>query len=291
MTQGRKGRKGGTTERPDPLTDLERAVLDEGRRRVPVRDGGETVEMSVNEIVTRKTAETAAKGSPHAQRTWFKASAEVAAREAEIKEENAGFWRKYQRTWRRAIAQAKNAGLPLPEPVPHPDDIVIDARNNISVDGPVTGAEARALAVIAEQRDAFLRQHVLDAKRGLLNRAAEREQGFGSAFLMASMCNEVLPARLRLDETGMWHRCCQFRSQTIREPLKDDTRAWKKLRMPTRRGAAAPDLATFVRLLPALGEVAADLAASAGADREIECAIDRALARTVTLARAAAPPT
>jgi len=61
--------------------------------------------------------------------------------------------------------------------------------------------------------------------------------------------------------------------------------------MPTRRGAAAPDLATFVRLLPALGEVAADLAASAGADREIECSIDRALARTVTLARAAAPPT
>lgn len=291
MTQGRKDRKGGTSDRRDPLTDLERALLDEGRRRVTVHDGGEPVEMSVNEIIARKTAETAAKGSPHAQRTWLNATAEAAAREAEIKKENAGFWRMYQRTWRRAIAEAKKAGLPLPEPVPHPDDIVIDARNNISVDGPVTEAEARALAVIAEQRDAFLRQHVLDAKRGLLNRAAEREQGFGSALLMASLANAVLPARLRLDETGMWHRCCHFRSQTIRELLKDDTRAWKKLRMPTRRGVAAPDLATFARLLPALGEVAADLVASTGTDREIECAIDRALARTVTLARAAAPPT
>lgn len=289
MTQGRKGRKGGTTERPDPLTDLERAVLDEGRRRVPVRDGGETVEMSVNEIVTRKTAETAAKGSPHAQRTWLNATAEAAAREAEIKEENAGFWRMYQRTWRRAIAEAKKAGLPLPEPVPHPDDIVIDARNNISVDGPVTEEEAQVLAFIAEQRDAFLRQHVLDAKRGHLNRAAEREQGFGSAFLMASMCNAVLPARLRLDEAGMWHRCCHFRSQTIRQLLKDDTRAWKKLRMPTRRGAVAPGLADFIRLLPDLSGVAADLMASAETDREIDRAVDRALARTVALARAAGP--
>lgn len=116
---------------------------------------------------------------------------------------------------------------------------------------------------------------------------AEDARGFASAFLMASMSNTVLPPRLRLDETGMWRLCSRFRSQTIRELLKDNTRAWKRLRMPTRRGAATPGLDAFIRLLPVLGEVAADLSGSAGTDRDI----DRALARTVALARAAAPAT
>lgn len=151
MTRRRNDGKDGAADRPAPLTALERALLDEGRRRVTVRDGGETAEMSVNEIIARKTAETAAKGSPHAQRTWLNASAAAAAREAEIKDENATFWRKYRRAWRREIAKSKEAGLPLPEPVPHPDDIVIDHQNNISIDGPVTEEEARALAFIAER--------------------------------------------------------------------------------------------------------------------------------------------
>ncbi|MCA0271758.1 MAG: DUF5681 domain-containing protein [Proteobacteria bacterium] len=285
MTKRRNDRTGGSSDRPDPLTDLERALLAEGRRLVTVRDGGEPVEISVNEIIARKTAETAAKGSPHAQRTWLNATAEAVARENSIKDENAAFWRLYQRSYRSEIALARKRGEPLPEPVPHPDDIVIDDRNNISVDGPVTELEAQVYAYIVNQREAFMRQHVLDKKRGNLKGDMECAEGFGSAMMMVSLTNMVLPPRLRLDETAMWRLYCGFRSQTIRQLLKDDHRAWKRLHLPSRRGSASPDLGAFIRLLAGLGAIAADHAASPGTDRDI----DRALARTVALTEAAAP--
>lgn len=284
MTRRRTDRRGGAAGKPDPLTDLERALLAEARRRVTVRDGGTPVEMSVNEIVVRKTSETAAKGNSHAQRIVLEMFAAAEAREASIKEANAAFWRAYQRHYRSEIAEARKKGEPVPEPVPHPDDILIDDRNNISIDGPVTEPEAQAYAYSVNLRDAFMRQHVLDEKRGNLRGEVERAEGFGSAMMMVSLANAVLPPRLRLDETAVWRLYCRFQSQTIRQLLKDDHRAWKRLGLPSRRGSASPDLGAFIRLLAGLDAITADLAASPGTDRDI----DRALARTVALAEASA---
>lgn len=284
MTRRKDDGKGGKTKRPDPLTDLQRAILAEGKRRVTVRDGGAPVEMSVNEIIAWKSAETAAKGSPHAQRTWLTANAEAAAREAEIKEENATFWHEYRLAWLHAIAEAKKGGLPLPEPVPHPDDIRIDARNNVSIDGPVTPEEASVLAYITSQRDAFLRRHVLDDRRAKRKAPAKTDEGVGSALVMASMADSVLPKRLQFGETGMWRLYWYYRGQTARALLKDDYRAWKKLRLPTARGTASPDLQDFARLIPALATIAVELGESAGADRDV----DRALAQVVALVGRAA---
>lgn len=93
MTRRRSDGSGTGKDEPGDLTDMERALLAEGRRRITVRDGDEAREMSMNEIVTRKTAETAIKGSPHAQRTWFQVHAAAEARAAAIREKGAEFWR------------------------------------------------------------------------------------------------------------------------------------------------------------------------------------------------------
>lgn len=275
-----RGRKGGATNRPRPLTDLERALLDEGRRQVTVRDGGAPVEMSVNEIIARKTAETAAKGSPHAQRTWFTAIAEAAAREAANKEESAAFWCRYQKEARHILAAAEKQGKPPPEIVPHPDDIVIDHQNNVSVMGAVTSEEARAYDHIAGQRDAFLRQHVLDERRA--GRGGKTQCGMQptSAYLMAAMANAILPTRLQFDEQGMVALHYRYRAQTNRQLLKDNTSAWKRLGHPSRRDAVSPSVEALESNMPALATIAQDLNASAGTDRDIE----EALARVVRMA-------
>ena len=123
MTRRRGDRPDQDKDEPEKLTDMDRAILAEGRRGLPVREDGETREMSLNEIVTRKTAETAIKGSPHAQRTWFQANAAAEAREAALKKQTAEYWRKYQSSWRKQIAKAKAQGDVPPDPLPHPDDI------------------------------------------------------------------------------------------------------------------------------------------------------------------------
>lgn len=283
MTRRRNDRTGGTADKPDPLTDLERALLAEGRRRVTVRDGGEPVEMSVNEIIARKTAETAAKGSPHAQRIWLNATAEAVARENAIKEEDAAFWRAYQRHYRSEIAQARKKGEPAPEPVPHPDDIVIDDKNNISIDGPVTDAEAQVYAHIAKQREAFMRLHVLDERRAEGADEGPAKETLTSAFLMSTMANSVLPQRLQLGPSGVWHLCCRFRRQTQRELLKDNYRAWKQLGFPAKRDAMSPSLDMLRQVMPALARIAGDLASSGGSERDV----DEAIARVMQLGKSA----
>lgn len=277
MTRRRNDRTGGTADKPDPLTDLERALLAEGRRRVTVRDGGEPVEMSVNEIIARKTAETAAKGSPHAQRIWLNAIAEAVARENAIKEEDAAFWRAYQRYYRSEIAQARKKGEPAPELVPHPDDIVIDDRNNISIDGPVTEPEAQAYAYIVNQREALMRQHVLDERRAERGDGGSAKEQLTGAFLMSSMANTVLPKRLQLDTSGMWQLYRRFQGQTQRELLKDNYRAWKRLGFPAKRDAMSPSLDMLRQMMPALARIAGDLASSGGSERDVDEAIARVL--------------
>jgi hypothetical protein len=48
----------------------------------------------------------------------------------------------YKQTWQKELERRKRLGLKLPDPVPHPDDIVVDVRRmTVSFNGPMTAAE------------------------------------------------------------------------------------------------------------------------------------------------------
>ena len=152
----------------------------------------------------------------------------------------------------------------------------------MTIDGPVTPEEARIYARIIDEREAYMRQHVLDRKLRRTETPLERERGFGSALPMAFLSNMALPQRFRLDDAGMSCLHDRFRSQTLRELKKDAYRAWRRLGFPVRRGTASPELDMLARLLPAAADIAAELAALKGTNRDV----DRAIARTVAAARA-----
>lgn len=100
---------------------------------------------------------------------------------------------------------------------------------------------------------------------------------------MSTMANSVLPQRLQLDTSGMWHLCCRFRGQTQRELLKDNYRAWKRLGFPAKRDAVSPSLDMLRQVMPALARIAGDIASSGGSERDV----DEAIARVVQLGKIA----
>ncbi|WP_347310803.1 hypothetical protein [Defluviimonas sp. SAOS-178_SWC] len=260
-------------------------MLAEARRVVSVRDGDGTQEMSVYEVLVRKLMETSIKGSPYAQRVAFQTLKEAIANETQVKADTAALWRGYQRKARRVIAAGEKQGKPPPEILPHPDDIVIDGANTVTFDGPLTAEEASAFDHIAGQRDAFMRQHVLDARRA--RRKGEAITGIqpSCAYLMAVMANRVLPKRLQLDEQEMIALHYRFRTQTQRQLLRDNHRAWTKLRFPSQRDAVSPSVDALESILPALALIVQDLEATPGGDRDIE----DALTRVVRVAASRAP--
>jgi hypothetical protein len=48
----------------------------------------------------------------------------------------------YKKSWEAPFARADAAGIPRPDPVPHPDDYIIDVRNGVvRLEGPLTDEE------------------------------------------------------------------------------------------------------------------------------------------------------
>lgn len=275
MSKRSRGQRGQGASAAAALTELDRAMLAEARRTVTVREGGETREMTARDVAMKRLLEMVIKGSPHAARIWFHLDAEALAREAEVKAEAAASWRDYQERARQLIAAAEKQGKPPPEIIPHPDDIVIDGANSVTFEGAVCVEEALVYNRIAEQREAFMRQHVLDARRARARGEVRPGMQPTSAYLLAAMANTALPKRLQLDEQGMVALHYRFHTQTQRQLLKDSYRARKYLGFPAPRGGTLPGPEALQSALPALAAIAGDVSASAGTDRDV----DEALAR------------
>jgi Family of unknown function (DUF5681) len=259
MARGPQGR--GWTAAPRALTKLEEAILREGERKIPVRQDGVTAEMPINEIIARKIAETAAKGSPHAQRLWTETYGGAELQRRQKIEEEIAFWRAYQGRERARIAAAERAGAPLPEPLPHPDDLEFDPETGVCFAGPATEAEARTTAETIARRDLLLLQHALDARAlkvaGGPSAAAEPT----SAMFLAILTNQSLPKRLQLSDGEMVSRLMAARTRSKRDLLKELHRGWKRLGDEMPRGTVLPPLDDTKEALSLLGEVLTDLRA------------------------------
>ncbi len=102
------------------------------------------------------------------------------------------------------IAQAKARGLPEPELLPHPDDIMIDEETTTAI---VDGPENRSELAVAEFMLAMREHYVIRAAYQrqfppLLRPYTERD--FEALKIGAESMNDVLCTRLRWDSAGFW---------------------------------------------------------------------------------------
>ncbi len=136
--------RGGKKETPSTL-DAERAkglLLEEAYRPIVLREGDRVVELPAIQAVFRAMGVSALKSNRFAQKTLAELVGKIEAERTHALTEHFGRAFEYKHNWSQEIDRCRRAGLPVPEPIPHPDDIFLDARNGTAkFAGPMTQQE------------------------------------------------------------------------------------------------------------------------------------------------------
>ncbi len=165
-----KGRPKGARNRPalheERLKDI---ILDEAYRTVSVRDGERSVTVPIAQAVVRSLAVNAAKGRTRAQELFTELLAATERGNKRLHDEWLETAIGYKVDWTRELERRRALGISAPDPVPHPDDIVVDMRTGqVEVRGPMTAEEKpdwdwlRARKRMFEDEVAELRKELAD---------------------------------------------------------------------------------------------------------------------------------
>ena len=121
---------------------LKAIILEEAYRSVTINDAAGPVAIPMAQAVVRSLAVNAAKGHQRAQRLFTQLLAATETANKQLHDEWLQTAIAYKVDWEREIERCQRLGLPVPQPLPHPDDIVIDMRTgSVRVTGPMTKEE------------------------------------------------------------------------------------------------------------------------------------------------------
>jgi hypothetical protein len=138
-----RGRPKGARNRPalpGPREEkLKSLILEEAYRPVTVKDGDNQVTIPMAQAVLRSVAVNAAKGSHRAQRHFADL---VSGTERDRKRESDEFLQaaiEYKCGWEAELERRERLGIAAPDPIPHPDDVVVNLHDGtVRFKGPVT---------------------------------------------------------------------------------------------------------------------------------------------------------
>jgi hypothetical protein len=128
-----------------PEDRVKTLAIEEAYRVITVREGDKVQKVPVIQAILRKVAVAAANGNVRAQQTYLKL---IAGAEADRRAATMELFKEaiaYKERWHHILAERSRTGRVGPEPVPHPDEIVIDSETwEVRIEGPV----------LQEQKDA-----------------------------------------------------------------------------------------------------------------------------------------
>ena len=161
-----KGRSGNPKGRPrrapimprqfDPAHQpTDNLILAEAYRPVTIREGERTIELPAIQAAVRSLAISAMKGSRLSQRTLAELVRTVEERKSSehmSAMENAF---EYKQNWSEELERRRSSGITdLPDPIPHPEDIIIDLRSgHVKTAGPLDELEKKAWDERLARRD------------------------------------------------------------------------------------------------------------------------------------------
>lgn len=139
-----RGRPKGARNKPKPVgvTPLHQIILDEAYRDVPLRDGDRTLSLPVAQAVMRAIAVNAAKGQARAQVLFTQLVGMAENAERQKREEFLQAAIEYKANWELELEWRAQTGATGPEPLPHPDDVIVNVRSGeVVICGPATKEE------------------------------------------------------------------------------------------------------------------------------------------------------
>lgn len=114
-------------------------LMEEAYRTVALREGDRVIRLPAIQAVFRAMNVAALKGNRFAQRTFAELVQNIEDQDRKLRTEFVGTAIEYKIEWERAIEDAKARGLPEPQPIPHPDDMIVDLeRATVHTNGPST---------------------------------------------------------------------------------------------------------------------------------------------------------
>jgi hypothetical protein len=120
-------------------------AIEEAYRLITIREGDRVERIPVIQAILRKVAVAAANGNTRAQQNYLNLliGAETDRRVASTQLLKTAI--DYKEHWHHVLAERARKGTTGPEPVPHPDEVIIDYETGeIRIDGPVMQEQREA---------------------------------------------------------------------------------------------------------------------------------------------------
>lgn len=136
-----RGRPRGARNRVPALNEerLKAIILEEAYRTIKVSEGKRQVTIPMAKAVVRALAVNAARGQLRSQQLFARLLSETERANKASREELLQNAFEYKRRWDHELEQRRHFGVQLPDPIPHPDDVIIDMKTGqVRFIGPMT---------------------------------------------------------------------------------------------------------------------------------------------------------
>jgi hypothetical protein len=193
------------------------AVLEESRRSVTVQENGETFEISVRNALIRAQAKSASKGNAYSLEHHLRRIEKAEKIEKEVVEASNAAAEAYIASCRIEIEAAQQAGKPIPEFLPHPDDIVIEPGKPYEIVGPASQEELEYYRRACALRDILLMSYTISLR-------TDPAVALCNVFEI-SVIDARLPQRMRLHDS--WIHMSPYRrmsSTKLRKLIREASR-------------------------------------------------------------------
>ena len=150
FSKGRSGNPSG--KRKDPGIELpavneeamKNILREEAYRTIKINDGEREVSVPMVQAILRSLAVSAVKGQLHAQALFVRLLGTVEQQNKAMSDEWLNGPINYKAEWEKELLRRQRLHLNLPEPVPHPDDVIIDRiAGTVRIAGPDEQEENR----------------------------------------------------------------------------------------------------------------------------------------------------
>ena len=136
-----RGRPKGAHNKLPALNEepLKTIILEEAYRTIKVSEGKRQVTIPMAKAVVRALAVNAARGQLRSQQLFARLVSETERANKASREEFLQNAFDYKRFWDHELEQRRKLGVQLPDPIPHPDDVIIDMKTGeVRFTGPMT---------------------------------------------------------------------------------------------------------------------------------------------------------